>query len=64
MNCLSWNITAHENSKDNKATQQAWGFKKKKGRVGGKYGYFWPFQEPDQLLALSQILGLTFFEIK
>lgn len=64
MNCLSWNITAHGNSKDDKATQQAWGSKKKKGRVGGKYGYFWPFQEPNQLLALSQILGLTFFEIK
>lgn len=22
--------------------------------------YIWPFQEPDQLLTLSQILGLTF----
>lgn len=66
---MSWNITVHENSEENKATQQAWGSKKKKGvGVGGRKvwmsvslgHYIWPFQEPDQLLPLSQILGLTF----
>lgn len=36
MNCLNWNITVHENSKENKATQQSWGSKKKKKKGGGK----------------------------
>lgn len=66
MNCLSWNITVHENSKEAKATHQVWGEKKwgKKGKVQMRVSLshcIYPFQEPDQLLAVSQILSLTCF---